>query len=30
MRESERPAASEAFDHARKTYDSIADECRVS
>ena len=30
MRESERPAASEAFDHARRTYDSIASECDVS
>lgn len=27
MRESERPAASEAFDHARKAYDAIASEC---
>jgi hypothetical protein len=27
MRESERPAASEAFDHARQAYDAIASEC---
>jgi len=27
MRESERPQASEAFDHARKTYDQIMQEC---
>jgi hypothetical protein len=27
MRESERPAAAQAFDHARKTYDSIIAEC---
>jgi len=30
MRESERPAAAEAFDHARKTYDRIIDECEVA
>jgi hypothetical protein len=30
MRESERPAAAEAFDHARKTYDQIASECEVA
>lgn len=30
MRDSERPAAAEAFDHARKTYDMIAGECEVS
>jgi hypothetical protein len=29
MRESERPAAAEAFDHARKTYDTIINECDV-
>lgn len=29
MRERERPAASEAFDHARKTYDAIIEECGV-
>ena len=29
MRESERPAAAEAFDHARKTYDTIIGECDV-
>ena len=30
MRESERPAAAEAFDHARKIYDQIASECEVA
>lgn len=30
MRESERPAAAEAFDHARKTYDKIISECEVA
>jgi len=30
MRESERPTAAEAFDHARKTYDGIIDECEVA
>jgi hypothetical protein len=30
MRESERPAAAEAFDHARKAYDTIAGECEVA
>jgi hypothetical protein len=30
MRESERPMAAEAFDHARKTYDKIIDECEVA
>jgi len=29
MRESERPAAAEAFDHARKTYDTIIAECEA-
>jgi hypothetical protein len=29
MRESERPAAAEAFDHARRTYEKIASECEV-
>jgi hypothetical protein len=30
MRESERPAAAEAFDHARKTYDTIIGECDIA
>jgi hypothetical protein len=30
MRESERPAASEAYDHARKVYDAIAEKCEVA
>jgi hypothetical protein len=30
MRESERPAAAEAFDHARKVYDDIANESEVA
>lgn len=30
MRESERPAAAEAFDRARKTYDQIISECEVA
>lgn len=30
MRESERPAAGQAFDHARKTYDTIIRECEVA
>lgn len=30
MRESERPAATEAFAHARKTYDTIVAECEVA
>jgi hypothetical protein len=30
MRESERPTAAEAFDHARKTYDAIIEECEVA
>lgn len=30
MRESERPSAAEAFDHARKTYDQIISECEVA
>jgi hypothetical protein len=30
MRESERAAAAEAFDHARKLYDDVARECEVS
>jgi hypothetical protein len=30
MRESERPAAGEAFEHARKTYDQIVSECNVA
>jgi hypothetical protein len=29
MRESERPAAAQAFDHARKIYDAIVAECKV-
>jgi hypothetical protein len=29
MRESERPAAAEAFDHARKVYDKIINECEI-
>ena len=29
MRESERPAATQAYDHARKTYDTIIAECEV-
>lgn len=29
VRESERPAAAEAFDHARKTYDTLIVECEV-
>jgi len=29
MRESEQPAAAEAFDHARKVYETIADECEI-
>jgi hypothetical protein len=30
MRESERPAAAKAYDHARQTYDRIAAECEVA
>jgi hypothetical protein len=30
MRESERPAAAEAFEHARTTYDRIISECEVA
>ncbi len=30
MRENERAAAAEAFDHARKTYDMILAECEVA
>lgn len=30
MRESERPEAAEAFDHARQTYDAIISECEVA
>jgi hypothetical protein len=30
MRESERPAAADAFDHARKTYETIIAECGVA
>jgi hypothetical protein len=30
MRESERPAAAAAFDHARKAYDTIIEECEVA
>ena len=30
MRESERPAAAEAFDHAREAYEAIAKECEVA
>jgi hypothetical protein len=30
MRESERAAAAEAFDHARRTYEAIAKECEVA
>ncbi len=30
MRESERPAAAEAFDHARATYDKITSECELA
>ena len=30
MRESERAAAAEAFDHARRVYDTIIAECEVS
>jgi hypothetical protein len=30
MRDSERPAAAEAFDHARKTYEQIISECEVA
>ncbi len=30
MRESERGAAAEAYDHARKTYDTIIGDCEVS
>jgi hypothetical protein len=29
IRESERSAAAEAFDHARKTYETIASECEA-
>ncbi len=30
MRESERPAGAEAFDHARKVYEAIASECEIA
>jgi hypothetical protein len=30
IRESERPAAAEAYEHARKVYDAIAEECEVA
>jgi hypothetical protein len=30
MRESERATAAQAFDHARKTYDTITEECAVA